>query len=101
MPFPVATLGAVTNVEPPAPGPGGVIAGVPTVLVGGLPVATVGSPLNPHNTTKYNPQCAKATIAVGNPTVLVMGKPIAMVGSLCTCGHKILVPVNPTVLVGK
>jgi len=71
--------------------------GVPTVLVGGLPAATVGDlhacsfpPPPPHPPTP---------IAQGSATVLVGGKPAARVGDLAGCGAPI-VAGEFTVLIG-
>lgn len=98
--MPIAVEGSFTNVAPPAPGPGIVEIGALTVFATGLPVATVGDPLTPHNFTKFNPQCALSFIATGAPRVLVEGRPMAHMGSLCTCGHIVSVLCVPNVLVG-
>ncbi|WP_435768417.1 PAAR domain-containing protein [Nocardioides sp. SYSU DS0651] len=73
--------------------------GVPTVLIGGLPAATVGSqhacsmppPAGPH---------PPSPIVKGSLTVLIGGKPAARVGDLAGCGAPILPPGCPTVLIG-
>ncbi|MFJ6675400.1 PAAR domain-containing protein [Actinosynnema sp. NPDC091369] len=72
--------------------------GVPTVLIGGLPAATVGNPhtcsfpgLPPHPPTPVLPP--------GCPTVLIGGRPAARVGDLAGCGAPVLVGC-PTVLIG-
>ena len=102
MGFPVAVQKlSLTNPAPPAPPPGSVLVGIPTILVAGNPVAFQGSPLIPHGNPKIQPLCQtgpfiKATFV---PTVRVSGIPIAHVGSICDCGHVIATGV-PTVLVG-
>ena len=78
----------------------GVIAGpgVPTVLIGGLPAATVGTPAvcsfpgtPPHPPAPLLPP--------GCPTVLIGGRPAARVGDLTGCGAPV-VSGCPTVLIG-
>jgi uncharacterized Zn-binding protein involved in type VI secretion len=100
MPFPIAVEGSFTNNSPPAPGPGIIEIGALSVFATGLPVATVGDPLTPHQYTKFNPQCKLAFVATGNPTVLVEGRPVAFLGSKCTCGHIVTVLCVPNVMVG-
>ncbi len=72
--------------------------GVPTVLIGGMPAATVGTPHvcsfpppPPHPPTPLLPP--------GVPTVLVGGQPAAVVGSTAGCGAPVLMGC-PTVLIG-
>jgi uncharacterized Zn-binding protein involved in type VI secretion len=72
--------------------------GVPTVLIGGLPAATVGNPhtcafpgLPPHPPTPVLPP--------GCPTVLIGGRPAARMGDLAGCGAPVVVGC-PTVLIG-
>jgi uncharacterized Zn-binding protein involved in type VI secretion len=78
----------------------GIIAGpgVPTVLIGGLPAATVGTlhacafppPAGPHPPTP---------IAMGSATVLIGGLPAARMGDLAGCGAPIITGL-PTVMIG-
>lgn len=84
----------------------------PTVLVMGKPVLTAGAVVHTHgnpynyNAPGYNPPCAETTVKLNViPNILVEGKPIAVagapgIGSTCICGHVILGPGVPTVLVG-
>jgi uncharacterized Zn-binding protein involved in type VI secretion len=72
--------------------------GVPTVLIGGAPAATVGTPhacsfpgLPPHPPTVIAPP--------GCPTVLIGGRPAARMGDLTACGAPIVMGC-PTVLIG-
>ncbi len=79
----------------------GVIAGpgVPTVLIGGKPAATVGTPhtcmfpppAGPHPPTPIAPP--------GCPTVLIGGQPAARMGDLSACGAPIVLG-EPTVMIG-
>jgi uncharacterized Zn-binding protein involved in type VI secretion len=102
MGVPVAVQGlSITYPAPPAPPPGSVLAGIPTILVGGKPVAFQGSPLTPHGNPKVQPLCQTGPYIISTfvPTVTVSGIPIAHVGAICDCGHAIATGV-PTVLVG-
>lgn len=72
--------------------------GVPTVLIGGMPAATVGSlhtcaiptlPVHPPN----------AIAPPGCPTVLIGGRPAARMGDLSFCGAPIMIGC-PTVMIG-
>lgn len=65
--------------------------GVPTVLIGGLPAATLGSQAT----------CASApdVIMKGSATVLIGGKPAARMGDLTAHGGLIVVGC-PTVQIG-
>uniref|UniRef100_A0A3B0LWT5 Type VI secretion protein n=1 Tax=Arsenophonus endosymbiont of Trialeurodes vaporariorum TaxID=235567 RepID=A0A3B0LWT5_9GAMM len=70
----------VSPAVPPIPHVGGPIIplGVPTVLIGGLPAATMGSMLlcvGPPD-----------TVVMGSPTVLIGGRPAARLGDLCAHG---------------
>ena len=72
--------------------------GVPTVLIAGLPAATVGTPHTcsfptapPHPPTAIEPP--------GCPTVLIGGVPAARVGDMSGCKAFILTGA-PTVLIG-
>jgi len=78
-------------------GHGGVIGGpgVPSVLIGGRPAATVGTP----HTCGTPLHGASVLNGPGAVTVLVGGRPAALVGDLAACGA----PVTsgcPTVLIG-
>ena len=82
----------------------------PTVLIGGKPVAVMGSSgLNtpPHVALHpadpfMAPPMQKGQVLSGSPTVLIGGKPIATAESSCTCctvpGQ--LVPTVTNVLIG-
>lgn len=77
----------------PVPHVGGPIAGpcVPTVLIGGLPAATVGDMMvcvGPPD-----------TIVMGSTTVLIGGKPAARMGDPSSHGGSIVVGM-PTVMIG-
>ena len=72
--------------------------GVPTVLIGGLPAATVGTRhlcafpgVPPHPPTVILPP--------GCPTVLIGGLPAARMGDLSACGAPIVMGC-PTVMIG-
>lgn len=73
--------------------------GVPTVLIAGMPAATVGTPhacsmpppAGPHPPTPIAPP--------GCPTVLIGGRPAARLGDLSACGAPIVMGA-PTVLIG-
>lgn len=72
--------------------------GVPTVLIAGMPAATVGTPhlcafpgVVPHPPTTIVPP--------GCPTVLIGGLPAARMGDLSGCGAPIVMGA-PTVLIG-
>ncbi|NHO65609.1 type VI secretion protein [Aestuariicella hydrocarbonica] len=80
------TTGPVPHVGGPILSPGG-----PTVIIGGLPSATVGSVcvcVGPPD-----------TIAMGSMTVLIQSKPAARMGDSTAHGGKIVLGC-PTVLVG-
>lgn len=90
---PAARIGDPTA-HPGAIGP----PGVPTVLIGGQPAATVGTPhicafpgVVPHPPT--------AIVPPGCPTVLIGGMPAARVGDLSACGAPIVAGCA-TVLIG-
>ena len=73
--------------------------GVPTVLIGGKPAATVGTP----HICSFPPPAVHPPTAIvppGCPTVLIGGMPAARVGDLTGCGAPILPPGCPTVLIG-
>ncbi|MEL6678944.1 MAG: PAAR domain-containing protein [Pseudomonadota bacterium] len=81
-----AATGPVPHVGGPVVGPG-----VPTVLIGGLPAATLGD-----TATCVGPP---ATIIKGSATVLIGGKPAARMGDTTAHGGTI-VSGFPTVMIG-
>ncbi len=115
--LPISVTGDLTDI-PGVPGslvpPQNVVASItPTVLAMGKPVNTFGSIVAPHGNPYdprkpgFDPVCASATVStLTAPTVLIQGKPVAVVGpaltgSTCTCGHAVLGPGVPTILVGR
>ena len=74
-----ATQGAPMPILPP---------GIPTVLIGGLPAATLGA------------TCGVDAIVKGSATVLIGGKPAARVTDSTAAGGMVLPPGEPTVLIG-
>lgn len=78
---------------PPIPHVGGPILppGVPTVLIGGLPAATVGSMASCVGPVD--------SIVMGSTKVLIGGKPAARMGDTCAHGGTIVTGF-PTVLIG-
>jgi uncharacterized Zn-binding protein involved in type VI secretion len=74
-----ATQGAPVPILPP---------GTPTVLIGGLPAATLGD------------TCGADAIVKGSATVLIGGKPAARVADSTAGGGMVLPPGEPTVLIG-
>jgi uncharacterized Zn-binding protein involved in type VI secretion len=90
---PAARVGDATG-HPGVIGP----PGVPTVLIGGLPAATVGTP----HVCSFPPPAAhppSALVPPGSLTVLIGGSPAARTGDLAGCGAPI-VSGDPTVLIG-
>lgn len=77
----------------------GVIAppGVPTVLIEGLPAATVGT----MHTCSFPPPAVHppSPISTGSTTVLIGGMPAARVGDVAGCGAPIISGA-PTVIIG-
>ncbi|MDX3189853.1 MULTISPECIES: PAAR domain-containing protein [unclassified Amycolatopsis] len=78
----------------------GVIAGpgVPTVLIGGMPAANVGT----LHTCSFPPPAVHPPTPIappGCPTVLIGGMPAARMGDMATCGAPIVMGC-PTVLIG-
>lgn len=78
----------------------GVIAGpgVPTVLIGGMPAATVGT----LHTCMFPPPAVHPPTPIvppGCPTVLIGGLPAARMGDLAGCGAPIIMGA-PTVMIG-
>lgn len=72
--------------------------GVPTVLIGGMPAATVSS----LHTCAFPPPAVHPPTPIlppGCPTVLIGGLPAARVGDLAGCGAAIVLGA-PTVLIG-
>ena len=91
---PAARVGDPTA-HPGVIGPPGVV----TVLIGGRPAATVGTPhacMFPGGA----PHPPTAIVPPGCPTVLIGGMPAARVGDLSGCGSPILPPGAPDVLIG-
>ncbi|HET8705338.1 MAG TPA: PAAR domain-containing protein [Pseudomonadales bacterium] len=78
-----------THHKPHVGGP--VVSGVPNVLIGGAPAATMGSVC----------QCngPPDSVVMGSPTVLIGGKPAARMGDATAHGG-VMVVGCPTVLVG-
>lgn len=85
------TCPMVTGVVPHVGGPI-LPPGVPTVLIGNLPAATIG-----NMATCVGPP---DTIVKGSATVLIGGKPAARVGDQTAHGGVIIPPGCPTVLIG-
>jgi uncharacterized Zn-binding protein involved in type VI secretion len=87
------------RVGDPTPHPGTITGpGVATVLIAGLPAATVGS----LHTCAWPPPAKHPPSAVlppGCPTVLIGGRPAARMGDAVGCGAVILAGA-PTVLIG-
>ncbi len=84
----------VTPAVPPVPHVGGPILppGVPTVLIGGMPAATLG-----NMCTCTGPP---DTILLGSMGVLIGGKPAARMGDSCAHGGTIMLGCM-TVLIGE
>lgn len=83
---PATNPGPVPHVGGPIVSPGG-----PTVIIAGMPSATVGSScvcVGPPD-----------TIAAGSSTVLICGKPAARLGDSTAHGGKVVAGA-PTVLIG-
>jgi uncharacterized Zn-binding protein involved in type VI secretion len=74
-----ATNGAPVPIIPP---------GAPTVLIGGMPAATLGD------------SCGADTIVKGSATVLIGGKPAARVTDPTAGGGIVMPPGELTVLIG-
>jgi uncharacterized Zn-binding protein involved in type VI secretion len=72
--------------------------GVPTVLIGGMPAATVGT-LHTCAFPGLPPHPPASILPPGCPTVLIGGLPAARVGDMTTCGAPIVLGC-PTVLIG-
>ncbi|TAK64515.1 MAG: hypothetical protein EPO24_03220, partial [Bacteroidetes bacterium] len=84
----------VTPGTPPIPHVGGPLLppGVPTVLIGGMPAATLG-----NMATCVGPP---DSIALGSTGVFIGGKPAARMGDMCAHGGQIVMGL-PTVLIGE
>lgn len=72
--------------------------GVPTVLIGGMPAATVGS-LHACSFPGTPPHPPSPIVPPGCPTVLIGGLPAARMGDLTGCAAPIVAGC-PTVLIG-
>lgn len=72
--------------------------GVPTVLIGGMPAATVGN-LHTCAFPGVPPHPPTPIVPPGCPTVLIGGRPAARMGDLSGCGAPIVMGY-PTVLIG-
>jgi uncharacterized Zn-binding protein involved in type VI secretion len=73
--------------------------GVPNVLIGGMPAATVGT----LHTCAFPPPAVHPPTPIappGSTSVLIGGLPAARVGDMAACGAPILPPGCPTVLIG-
>ena len=70
--------------------------GVPTVLIAGLPAATVGTP---HICSFPGGHPPSAIVPPGCVTVLIGGLPAARMGDLAACGAPIVLGA-PTVMIG-
>ncbi|RDB44702.1 type VI secretion system PAAR protein [Halomonas sp. DQ26W] len=80
----VGDIGTGHDGFPPTP----VIAGSPTVMVDGKPVARLGDPLAPHDKPKHSSH--PRAIAEGSGTILVDGKPAALTGHAVSCGGVVI-----------
>lgn len=72
--------------------------GVPTVLIGGLPAATV-STAHICSFPGVPPHPPSVILPPGCPTVLIGGLPAARMGDMSACGAPIVMGC-PTVLIG-
>ena len=85
---PLVTPPGVPHVGGPVIGPG-----VPTVLIGNMPAATLGDAV-----TCVGPPNA---ITMGSATVLIGNKPAARLGDMCAHGNPLAPgPGCPTVIIG-
>lgn len=69
--------------------------GVPTILVEGSPISTIGDAVAPHG----EPPHTSSVVLTGAPRILAAGKPITVVSSATSCGHPITFG-SPTVVAG-
>lgn len=74
-----ATQGAPMPIIPP---------GVPTVMIGKLPAATLGD------------GCGVDAVVKGSGTVLIGGRPAARIADTTAAGGVVMPPGEPTVLIG-
>lgn len=72
--------------------------GVPTVIISGMPAATVGT-LHACSFPGTPPHPPSPIMPPGCPTVLIGGQPAARMGDLTGCGAPIIAGA-PTVLIG-
>lgn len=82
---------------------GVIIAGYPTVLIGGQPAARVTDMHTCPLVTGVVPHVGGPILPPGSPTVLIGGLPAARVGDLLTCAgppDTIIPPGMPTVIIG-
>jgi uncharacterized Zn-binding protein involved in type VI secretion len=96
MPAPAARMGDMT-----AHG-GVIVAGFPTVLIGGQPAARMGDMHTCPMVTGVVPHVG-GPITMGSATVLIGGQPAARVGDMATCTgppDTIIPPGCPTVIIG-
>jgi len=97
---PAARLGDMTAHGGAIVGPG-----VPTVLIGGMPAATIGDmhvcPMITPGVPPI-PHVGGAIVGPGVPTVLIGGKPVAVMGDMAICigPPATIVGGCPTVLIG-
>jgi uncharacterized Zn-binding protein involved in type VI secretion len=89
---PAARVGDPTGHPGTISGPG-----VPTVLIGGVPAATVGT-LHACGFPGITPH-PPSSVVKGSATVLIGGMPAARMGDMTGCGAPILMGA-PTVLIG-
>ena len=90
---------AAARVGDPTGHPGAIAGpGVPTVLIGGSPAATVGTP-HVCSFPPPPPHPPSVIVPPGCPTVLIGGMPAARMGDLSACGAPIVMGC-PTVLIG-
>ena len=84
---------------------GTIVAGLPTVLIGGQPAARVGDmhacPMVTPGVPPV-PHVGGPITGPGNPAVLIGGMPAARVGDMCTCTGPpdSIVAGCPTVIIG-
>ena len=91
---PAARMGDPTGHPGIVAGPG-----VPTVLIGGKPAATVGTLHTCMFPPPAGPHPPSPIIPPGCPTVLIGGQPAARMGDMSACGAPILLG-ELTVLIG-
>lgn len=91
------TVCPIVNMVPPIPHAAGglVVDGCFTVLIGGMPAATVGSIV-----FCVGPIPHPSNIILGSFTVLIGGKPAARMGDLTDMAN-VIIDGNPTVEIGE